>query len=668
MNKLKNLSLRNKLAGGFCIVLVLLVAVSLVGFFALNNSSSGFVQYREMARDANLSGRLQANMLMVRMNVKDFLITSSEKDQQEYEEYYDKMLGFVSEAQKEINAPERAKKIDRIDEFNGEYNKGFKEVKKLQLKNRELVDSVLVPLGIQGERTLTAIMTSAEKDGDATAAYCAGLALRNLMLIRLYTQKYITNHDSLSVDRVKKESALMEKQLDTLDLELQNRERRQFLAETISLKNKYIKTFDEFVETADLRDTIVHDTLDRIGPQIASLVEDVKLDIKKVQDEIGPILQAGNRQAVTTIVIVSFIALLSGIALVFFTTRSVIGQLGGDPSEIADVARNIAKGNLAIEFNNSGGEGTRGVYHDMEVMTGNLKRMFTDINEGVETLTAAATELSSISEQMTQSTQNVTDKSNSVSVSAEEMSTNMNNVASAMEQSASNTDMVATASEEMSATIDEIAQNTEKAKVISDEAASKASNASANMDQLGHAANSIGKVIETITDISEQVNLLALNATIEAARAGEAGKGFAVVANEIKDLAKQTAEATGDIKEKIESIQGTTSTTVSQISEINEVIKDVNGVVTNIATAVEQQSAATKEIAENVAQASQGIQEVNENVNQSSSMSGEISKDIAGVSNSMSEMSTSSNQVNLSAQELSKLSENLKQLIEQFNI
>jgi methyl-accepting chemotaxis protein len=71
------------------------------------------------------------------------------------------------------------------------------------------------------------------------------------------------------------------------------------------------------------------------------------------------------------------------------------------------------------------------------------------------------------------------------------------------------------------------------------------------MDQLGAAANSIGKVIETITDISEQVNLLALNATIEAARAGEAGKGFAVVANEIKELAKQTAAATQDIKEKI---------------------------------------------------------------------------------------------------------------------
>lgn len=93
-----------------------------------------------------------------------------------------------------------------------------------------------------------------------------------------------------------------------------------------------------------------------------------------------------------------------------------------------------------------------------------------------------------------------------------------------------------------------------------------------------------------ITEISEQTNLLALNATIEAARAGEAGKGFAVVANEIKELARQTADATSEIKEQIEGIQGSTSGTVSEIDEILKVINDVNEIVSNIATAVEEQS------------------------------------------------------------------------------
>ena len=81
-----------------------------------------------------------------------------------------------------------------------------------------------------------------------------------------------------------------------------------------------------------------------------------------------------------------------------------------------------------------------------------------------------------------------------------------------------------------------------------------ATNASVTINELGESSQEIGKVIRTITSIAQQTNLLALNATIEAARAGEAGKGFAVVANEVKELAKQTATATEDISEKIESI------------------------------------------------------------------------------------------------------------------
>jgi methyl-accepting chemotaxis protein len=77
--------------------------------------------------------------------------------------------------------------------------------------------------------------------------------------------------------------------------------------------------------------------------------------------------------------------------------------------------------------------------------------------------------------------------------------------------------------------------------------------ASENIDNLSKSAQEIGKVVETINDISEQTNLLALNATIEAARAGEAGKGFAVVAGEIKALASQTAEATLEIRQKLKA-------------------------------------------------------------------------------------------------------------------
>jgi methyl-accepting chemotaxis protein len=350
-------------------------------------------------------------------------------------------------------------------------------------------------------------------------------------------------------------------------------------------------------------------------------------------------------------------------ALVLLT---VVRPINAAVAGLKDIAE--GEGDLTLRLSVSGKDEVGELAKWFNVFIEKLQALIKDITTGVGTLSSSSTKLTAISDEMSQGIQNVSDKSGTVSAATEEMSANMNTVSAAMEQSATNTNMVATAAEEMSSTIAQIAQNSEKAKNISEEASDKSDHASANMKQLGKAADSIGNVVETITEISEQVNLLALNATIEAARAGDAGKGFAVVANEIKELAKQTAEATHEIKEKIEGIQGTTSTTVGQITEINKVIANVSSVVATIATAVEEQSASTKEIAANVAQASQGIQEVNENVTHSSSVSAEISSEIAGVSASMNEMATSSNNVNLSAQELSQLSERLKQMVDQFKI
>ena len=297
-----------------------------------------------------------------------------------------------------------------------------------------------------------------------------------------------------------------------------------------------------------------------------------------------------------------------------------------------------------------------------------LQNIIKEISGNAETLNQSSTNLSELSGQMSSGADIMAGKSDTVATAAEEMSSNMTTVAAAIEQASTNVGMVATASEEMTGTINEIAQNSEKARSISGEAVSKARSASDLVRELGSAAQDIGKVTETITEISEQTNLLALNATIEAARAGDAGKGFAVVANEIKELARQTADATQEIKGKIEGIQGSTAGTVTEIGQITKVIDEVNEIVSTIATAVEEQSVTTKEIAGNIAQASQGIQEVTKNVAQSSTVAGEIAGDIAEVNQSSGEMSSSSSQVNLSAEELNRLAGQLKDMVGRFKV
>jgi methyl-accepting chemotaxis protein len=357
---------------------------------------------------------------------------------------------------------------------------------------------------------------------------------------------------------------------------------------------------------------------------------------------------------------------LTVVAVLWFV-RGIMALLGDDPSKLAQVADRIAAGDLTYEFKTTG-KPLCGVYANMKQMTDNLKNMFADISQGVQTLTSSSTELSAVSQQMISGAEQSSHKANNVSSAAEEMATAMNSVAAATEQTSANLQMIVSAAEEMSATINEISTNTTKGSRTTTQAVEKAEHISRKVDALGRAATEISKVTETIADISEQTNLLALNATIEAARAGEAGKGFAVVAGEIKELAKQTAHATDEIGLKIGEVQTTTTESVEAIKSIVEIIDDINSIVTSVASAIEEQSVTTQEISNNVSQAATGIQEVNENVNQTSTVAAEVTEDVHQVSQAAGEIMAGTKQINESALELSKLAENLNEMVGRFKL
>ena len=361
------------------------------------------------------------------------------------------------------------------------------------------------------------------------------------------------------------------------------------------------------------------------------------------------------------------VALVAMIGIAMFALL-IAGKIAKPLNQGVDFAKIISSGDLTKQLDISQKDEVGILANALNEMNGNLRTMFQDVSTGVQTLSSASTELSAISNQMSSNSEQTTDKANGVAAAAEEMSVNMDSVAAASEETSVNVNMVAAAAEEMSTTISQISSHTEKTKSITETAVIQSQNASERINELGTAALEIDKVTEAITDISDQTNLLALNATIEAARAGDAGKGFAVVANEIKELAKQTSEATGEIKEKIISIQAASRSSVTEITQITGVIREVSEMVSVVSVTVEEQANATQEISENVTQASQGIQEVNENVAQASSVTGEVAADIAEVGQASGEINDSSTQVNVSADELNELAGKLTTIVNQFKV
>jgi len=330
-----------------------------------------------------------------------------------------------------------------------------------------------------------------------------------------------------------------------------------------------------------------------------------------------------------------------------------ISEGEGDLTKRLTVSTRDEIGDLALYFNRF-----------VEKLHGIIKVVATNVNtvaSSASGLTVTATQLASGAEQTTA-------QSAQVAAAAEETSTNMNSMVAATEEMSTNVKTVSAAIEEFTSSVGEVAKSAERAASVAADASQLVEASNTQIRDLGNAADQIGKVIEVIQDIAEQTNLLALNATIEAARAGESGRGFAVVATEVKELAKQTASATEDIRQRIQAIQDSTGLAVQSMGGISDVIRQVNELSRIIATAVEEQSITTKEIAQNIGHSSTAAQTVAQGVAESASASQEIARIIVDVDRAAKQAAEGASHTEASGRELSNVAEQLQTLVGQFQV
>ncbi|MBF0228441.1 MAG: methyl-accepting chemotaxis protein [Desulfamplus sp.] len=408
---------------------------------------------------------------------------------------------------------------------------------------------------------------------------------------------------------------------------------------------------------------------DTLKSQVQSIFVPIKINNSDapwsfvVNIPINKVLEDTHKITVWCIVIGIISIFITGIAITLFSgtiikpINSAIKQIGetakGDLTIRLKVKSEDEIGELAVQFNK---------------FVENLQNIIKQISQHSKIMDSSSNKLLDIATHLYAGIDHTSYMAGNVSASTQVMSENLNNVASTMDISSSSVAAVASMAEEMAATINEITQNTQKSKSISDNAVFQSRDAANKMAELGKATQEITKIVEAITEISAQTNLLALNATIEAARAGESGKGFAVVAGEIKNLAKQTAEATLTIKEQIQEVQTSTALTVKEINHISEVITGVNEIASIIAISIAEQASTTKEIAQNISQTADGIENVNITVSKTTKVAKEITKDIENVNIEAKQMATNSTNIKSSAEGLKNMAEKLSLIVGEFKV
>ena len=367
---------------------------------------------------------------------------------------------------------------------------------------------------------------------------------------------------------------------------------------------------------------------------------------------------AANRAITINVVVAAILLVIVAFLVARSLTRPILACVDamkklaeGDLTARVAIERSDEIGTLATAFNAS--------VESLAETIAFVKGTASELDSSANSLTSTATSQAAIAEET-----NV--QANTVAAAGEELAANAKAMSQASGEITQSANTVAAAVEEMSASIQEVARNCAKESEIAHKADQQARSTKELMTRLQESANEIGKVVELINRIAGQTNLLALNATIEAASAGEAGRGFAVVANEVKELARQSATATEEIRNQVALIQENTGASVQAIDDVATIIEQVSVIAGSIAAAVEEQSATTTEIVRSLHNVTSATNTLSENVRSAAAGSDEVSRNIHGVSEASRENAKGAAHISTSATALSSVAETLSSVVVKF--
>lgn len=619
MSAFNDIKISHKLMLSFGLVLTLLLVTSFAGYQGLSRSDRGFDTYRELARDSNLAGRLQANLLMFQAEFKGYLITHNPESLSQYQTRLNAMKGFLDQAKVEIQKPERAALIQEIGPLIQQYETSVEQIVQLIEKRSDAMSEILNINGPKMRQLVSEIRQQAYDAADADLSHLAGNLQENLILGRLYLLKYFDSEKSTDYQTALQQlSHVVNSDLASLEQLQLTSGQQQLIAEFKQLKADYLSAMQTVQQVIEQQNQLLYTKVEQAGPAIADKIERVKLSVIQDQDLLGPQLQHNNQMAVQWMAALALGALIIGTLLSVKFSRTIKHRL-----QIAvNIAQQIAQGNLKLAPMATSKDEI-GQLQSTLLQTGqSLKEMIQSISTASHEISSASLQLSAMTEQAGKGAKQQQLEADQLSSSVTEMTASALQVAASTQETARSTE---NARQEADQSYQLVGAAIHNIQLLHD----SVSQTEARLSSVQHETQNIGSIIEVIQSIAEQTNLLALNAAIEAARAGEQGRGFAVVADEVRSLAQRTQQSTGEIHQLIARLQQganevveamqqgreitDTSVELTQnvqiaLNNINSTIAVINDMSLQIASAAEEQS----KVAEEISQSANSVRQVAE--------------------------------------------------------
>jgi methyl-accepting chemotaxis protein len=659
------ISVRHRIYGGFCIILVLLIAVSAIFLRGIGIVNSDSENVRANAHKMSVVSAFAAGMGQVHSRVTQYALSQDDTDLQAAQAAIERLQRATAEME-EVYGRENNRAAQSVETLSG-----------LEDRYRQVLADTIAIINTRRFH-IVEFTENATELGNIVSAIVAVLVRdpgglnaiepATRLMQRFYDSKstaarFLATRDPADSNRARVETDAMSRLFDELKRQkIDNNRVQRFLNAAAEPLGRYVKSIDGLVSDTQWFATLtverqdVADKMSQAARGIHSAA--VETQIKSVREMINAVTSSRRLGGLTSV-----LAIILGIALAILIGRGTAVPI----TQITEVMRALANGTVSIAIPHEGRLDELGamasavrVFRDRTIesthlteereaerqsktrRTQALEQLYTKFEAKVgalaSSLSVAAAELTQSAESMHGTTAQTGEKSTAVMTAAG--------------QAADNAERVALATEELSSSFDEIARRVLRSQDIATSAMAEAQRTDRTVQALVHDAEEIGNITLLIQNIARQTNLLALNATIEAARAGEAGRGFAVVANEVKTLAMRTWQATDAIGVQISQIQVGTGNTVGAIMAMATTIRDMNQIAAEVAAAVEQQRAATHEIAQSVQCAANSAQDVKHSID--------------GVEDATAATDEEANRVLNAARQLSQQAEDLRAEVNQF--